>query len=360
MRHFLLRATTGIVLALGLGACGLFAASDDELTGGTKPDASVDGSGGDAGGTETGGWSGDTGGTGGTETGGTGGETGGTGGDTGGTGGETGGTGGGTGGTGGAGGDTGGTGGTALVPKEFGDLCSAVEPCESGLLCLQPEGFAVARCATLCCSSADCAAQAVCAGTTVGGTGCFPVTALSRPAPGLGYPGSACSGSGECRSASCVGNECKDVCCKHASCADGRACAWESGTSPGWYCSTGVVGTSGGQGATCGGDADCDGRNCFVYFTMSEMDRCMGACCKDSDCGSNAFCDYYQDGSALIRQCFPYQQMVLEPPGPLQACCTNVDCPSGKCEVTHQKVYRKSVNTYPVLGDPVPAMRCVP
>ncbi len=355
MRHFLLRAPTGIVLALGLGACGLFAASDDELTGGSKPDAGLDGSAGES----TGGTAGETGGTAGAETGGTAGaETGGTGGETGGTAGaETGGTAGAeTGGTAGAAtGGTGGTGGSGLPPKEFGELCSAAEPCESGLLCLQPEGFAVARCASYCCSSADCASDAVCAPTKVGGTGCFPVAALSRPAPGIGAPGSACSGSGDCRSASCVGNVCKDVCCNHASCADGRACAWESGTIPGWYCSTAAVGTSGGQGATCGGDGDCDARNCFVYVTTSEKNQCMGPCCKDSDCGSG-YCDYYLDGSELIRQCFPNGMM---PPAPLQACCTNADCPSGKCEVALQKVY-KSFTSYPTLGDPVPAMRCVP
>ncbi len=302
-----------------------------------------------SGGGGTGGGTGATGGTGGTEvtggtggvggaTGGTGGETGGTGGATGGTGGETGGTGGETGGTGGdtggTGGDTGGTGGTAAggtggtdvdasVPlKKYGEICSVTEPCEATYVCTTRVGATNPRCALHCCSNGDCDTGSACVPTKAGSSACF-----------VEEPGSA------------------QPCCTDQNCND-AACSW-SGSA--WQCSDS---TGGVTGDACGSDGDCRSANCTKYVEgFDTFQKCMGPCCKDSDCGADARCDYLEDGPQLIRQCIPvHMTIVLIPRAP--ACCSDSDCSGGKrCAPMEQDTFY-TIGGTASLTKPRVAMRC--
>jgi len=114
-----------------------------------------------------------------------------------------------------------------------------------------------------------------------------------------------------------------------------------------------------GQGAACDVDAACDGKNCTRYLDWGEDTKeCMGPCCKDSDCGSGAYCDYFIDGTELIRQCMP---SALIPWGSAPACCRDSDCGGGKCGVVVQDTWKKSTLTgLPSISpESRAAMRCM-
>ncbi|PKN36322.1 MAG: hypothetical protein CVU63_16835, partial [Deltaproteobacteria bacterium HGW-Deltaproteobacteria-20] len=243
--------------------------------------------------------------------------------------GETGGTGGTgeTGGTGGTGGTaTGGTGGTevdASVPlKKYGQICSEAEPCEAAYLCVARAEAISPRCTLHCCSALDCDAGSVCVATVLGSTACYEDSAT---------PG--------------------DRCCLDLTCGSERACAWEGS---GWFCSEQ---SGNAQSESCDSDAECRSKNCTEYWeTFVTTKACMGPCCKDSDCGSVARCDYLVEGSEFRRQCIPLANaLLLSSRKP--ACCSDADCDGKRCVPVEQSTWNTVAGTVTNTVKRV-AMRC--
>lgn len=244
-----------------------------------------------------------------------------------GSGGAVGGTGGGDGGTGGGDGGTGGepqdAGDEPIVKRPLGELCASAADCESGVCLTVPDKPGEMRCSQYCCSSFNCPAGTVCS-TFWGNQLCVDPSFVSLSTPGTGPAGSSCGDGTQCRSGRCgTDGTCKDVCCVNDSCPGGAACALtaEFGQQ-GWYCAGYTAASKTANGDSCSSDGECASNKCYDYGAWNQ---CNGPCCKDSDCGSGGFCDYFWDGVAAVRQCMTFP---LAAPSANAPCCTDANCTS--------------------------------
>jgi hypothetical protein len=175
-------------------------------------------------------------------------------------------------------------------PTNFGALlggasCEGDGDCRSGLC-------AAGVCADTCCSTAQSAAE--CANGDVCQFGTFPGKTTidmafvpSCSAPGGSSPtGSACTTASDCRGGLCTPDgQCHDACRDTADCGDPTL-------ECGYFfpnlmlnelvsaCETSYGGASkGGQGASCGGNGDCQ-----TGFCDAMSMECTDVCYTDSDC----------------------------------------------------------------------------
>jgi hypothetical protein len=221
--------------------------------------------------------------------------------------------------------------GVCIVPRPVGSGCTSDSDCKAGF-CLRPGSFGLPvklmdnRCATACCSKADCDKGSSCVIGRSGARACLPDNIIGG---GSRKPGERCSNDTECESGLCARNQCQTRCfmsasCPNAECVLSASAANEPRT---FYCADPMGRIATGDGCTLVG---CRTNLCTDTFV------CATACARDADCDKDSYCKFI-DVRSLIGPPVNVSVCERKPAGSAEAegiehlCCTNNDCDGALC-----------------------------
>lgn len=223
--------------------------------------------------------------------------------------------------------------GVCIEPREVGSGCTNDLDCRGGF-CLKPGSGAFGltvdlmdnRCASACCSSADCDEGSVCVISSEGTRACLPANIVGD---GSGEVGESCASDAMCLSGVCERGVCQRRCFNAEGCAEAACVLWPAIASEprSWMC-----------GEPMGSEPA--GTRCFVpslcqsgYCTADSA--CAEPCARNADCEPDHFCSYTEVRSLITNV---VSSVPMCTPSPTESdvetverlCCTNADCGSGQ------------------------------
>jgi hypothetical protein len=218
--------------------------------------------------------------------------------------------------------------GHCIAPRAVGSGCATDTECEAGF-CMNPSEFQLSgdatakRCASACCTDADCARGTVCEVADSGMRACLPMELVAR---GDGKDGGECHSGGDCVSGICLRSTCRARCKADTDCSGSAAtcslATLRSGGTQSWVCGAGSG--HGGAREFC---TVFDPTACKSGLCDDKASLCSAPCGRDADCLAGESCNYFQYASlvppstSLLARC----EMKTATD---KACCTNADCAS--------------------------------
>jgi hypothetical protein len=224
--------------------------------------------------------------------------------------------------------------GVCFVPRPVGSGCKSDSDCKSGF-CLRPNSFNLPlqelkdnRCASACCSNADCGEGSSCVIGRTGARACLPDTIASF---GTRKPGERCSRDGDCTSGLCARGQCQTRCFSGEGCGSAECVLSSGSTSESriFWCSEPVGRIESGE--------QCSILGCRTGFCTEDF-YCAAACARDADCEKDWYCKYIDVRAGLlgptssISICVPKPSTSTQEPDAIEhLCCTNDDCGGQLC-----------------------------
>jgi hypothetical protein len=219
--------------------------------------------------------------------------------------------------------------GVCFVPREVGSGCTNDSDCKGGV-CLHPGAFGLPislmdnRCATACCSNADCDDDSSCVISDAGARVCLPKNIVGG---GSRKAGEGCVRDSECASGLCLRGACQTRCFNDDACPK-QECVLSQG-SPSerriFLCADAPGRLQVGE--------PCALLSCRTGYCGDDFE-CKGPCARDEDCASNGLCQFTE-----VRQIGPTSPVSIcmrrpsgsgDAEGIEQLCCTNEDCGSNQ------------------------------
>jgi hypothetical protein len=218
--------------------------------------------------------------------------------------------------------------GRCIVPREVGSGCTNDSDCKGGF-CLRPGAFELPvdlkdnRCATACCSNADCDKESSCVISDSGARACLPKN--------IAGGGSRAAGERCLRDAECASGFCARVC---------QARCFSSGACPNEECVLSAVSTSEPRVFWCGDPAGriASGESCSplaacrTNYCNAEYE-CGRACARNADCEMDEFCQFVEEQRSIlvpasfVSVCVPRATVRDEEPASIELlCCKTDDC----------------------------------
>jgi hypothetical protein len=194
----------------------------------------------------------------------------------------------------------------------------AYETTIGGSVCIQP-----------CCTTEQCGAGFVCAGTSVGGNYCLQASKLGLTL-GASKGGAQCAHASECASGRCVSNVCADTCCSDTDCGASHCRVVTIAPTGNVYaCSLGGTVVAGGS---CAAPSDCESGNCFA--AGAGPSECRPPCCGQANAVAEGYdvCSYTAGANSGILAV----PLTLADGNVLVGgtCSQSADCKSGYCDST--------------------------
>jgi hypothetical protein len=227
--------------------------------------------------------------------------------------------------------------GVCFIPREVGSGCTNDSDCKGGF-CLQPGSFALPvslmdnRCATACCSNADCDEGSSCLISSSGARVCLPKNIVGG---GSRKAGERCGSDSDCAAGLCLRGLCQTRCMNSQACPK-QECVLtpNSPTEPRMFvCADPSQSSRLQPGEYCGLLGSCRTGYC------GEDSLCGQACAREADCGSKGFCEFVEIGQGLIgpnsQASVCHWSSIADPEGIEQLCCTDQDCGSNQLCAPH-------------------------
>ncbi|HKU39259.1 MAG TPA: hypothetical protein VJR89_13955 [Polyangiales bacterium] len=220
--------------------------------------------------------------------------------------------------------------GVCIVPREVGSGCTMDSDCKGGF-CLRPEMFGVSlsalkdnRCATACCSNADCDENSSCLISATGARVCLPKNIV---AAGSRKVGERCVRDPDCMSRFCFRGSCQTPCFNSDGCPNQECVLSSSGSEPRTF----LCGEPPGRtpyGEPCGLLNLC--RNAYCDADQ-DFPSCGEPCGRDKDCVSGSFCGFKDIRQVLgptstKSVCQARAAGGGDAEGIEHLCCTDSDC----------------------------------
>jgi hypothetical protein len=226
--------------------------------------------------------------------------------------------------------------GVCFMPRPVGTVCKSDSDCKSGF-CLQPGSFNLPvklmdnRCATACCSDADCGEGSKCVIARSGARACLPANIASS---GTRKSGDRCSDDDECMSGLCARAQCQTRCFSNESCGNNECVLSMGSTTESriFWCSEPLGRVESGE--------QCSILGCRSGFCTDDF-YCAAPCARDADCEKDWYCKVTDVRAGLLGPTAPVSICVPKPSGAMgmtpdpdtvdHLCCTNDDCGGRLC-----------------------------
>jgi hypothetical protein len=222
--------------------------------------------------------------------------------------------------------------GVCIVPRPVGSGCTSDSDCKAGF-CLRPGSFNLPvdlmdnRCASACCSNADCDEGSSCVIARSGARACLPNNIASF---GSRKPGDRCGDDDDCSTRLCARSVCQTRCFASEQCPNGE-CILSNGSASEprvFWCGEPVGRIESGE--------QCLSIGCRTNFCTDDF-ACAAPCARDLDCEKDSYCKFVDVRPALIGPASTVSICTLKPTGSPEAegiehlCCTNDDCGGQLC-----------------------------